>query len=269
MESNAPKIPRLFIGFVLLCLVVLGAVVWFDRGNQSEFTFRFDDAKGLETGAPVVLRGIEVGRVRTIAVSGAREKGVDVTIAVAPEYAGKLPAPPHTTARIIRGAPVIGKTRVELLARDGVGERMVPGTVVDGLEGWTEEKLWTAGKALEEGGDVALSYGRDSLDRLAEWADSEQSEKLKGRLKGFLESVEKAAMEDGPRAFDAALERGRALVNEVDTSKARETAEEVGRSLEALLERSKKLEGEARARAQAAIEELREKAAEAYPATGS
>lgn len=198
--------------FLVVAVVVmaLGAVLKTrERGLIGSRTFSVvvDHGSGLQAGAPVLVRGIQVGEVSDIQLTD--DDRVRVTCQVAPRYAGRIRA--DATATVVEPA-LLGSTKVELVPGSGEplkssGQEVTAGRKegslaeqiktlqgrVDGVVGQVERFVESANRTL------------DGVQRVVTGID--QGQGLAARL-----------VHDEALANDvqAALSRARAVVEAID-----------------------------------------------------
>lgn len=255
----------IFVSLVLLGVAALVAIVLIDRPTGLQYTVMFEDADNLPVGAPVRMQGIQIGEVTGVRLSDRQPGMVEVDLKIHAPHRRRIHEAPNTSARIKKDSMVLGQPYVEVLNRGDLGAGLQAGSVVQGVDGWTQEKLWLAGGAMGEAYEKALTVGREHLDRLEEWATEGEGARKKEEVLAYLQSLEEAA---GTRAgaarerLSAAMERGRELWRGLREEKAPEAAEQVRQSLEALLEQGESLEEGAREQLERLLEEIDAEAAD-------
>lgn len=142
--------------FIVLALVGAGLLAVLrtrERGliGARSFSVVVDHGSGLVAGAPVLVRGIQVGEVSDIQLTD--DDRVRVTCEVAPRFAGRIRADAKAT---VVEPTLLGSTKVELVP--GSGEQLTPGQ------------------------DVAAGAKQGSL--------GEQLKEIQGRVDGVVSQVE-------------------------------------------------------------------------------
>lgn len=114
MESTVVKNELLVGGFLALAFLIGGVLATKrsrDRGllDTQRVHFAVDHGSGLQKGAPVLMRGVEIGSVGDVKLTDGHK--VDVTADIAPRFAGFVTA--DAVATVVE-PPFLGSTRVEL-----------------------------------------------------------------------------------------------------------------------------------------------------------
>ncbi len=270
MPSRIARANMIFVCLMILAAALLAAIVLIDRKAGLNYTYTFDDAKDLAIGAPVKMRGTQIGEVTGVRLADQRDAGVQIDVRVYAEHRNRINAAPDSTARIKKDSMVLGNAYVDVINRgDGSSGAMASGTVVEGLDGWTEEKLWVAKDKMSSGYAKALSMGAEGIDRVEEWAKSEDGQKLKTQVNDFLGSLEEASATKAQQArskFGEALEKGTKLLNDMraqaEGAANSDTADDLQKSLEELLKQAENLDDQTRERVEALLKEAKEKTSE-------
>jgi phospholipid/cholesterol/gamma-HCH transport system substrate-binding protein len=147
MESpNAKGQSHLIVGlFVFVSLVVTGGFIIFMGGSgifSSEIKVGtvFEDARGLNVGAPVYLAGVNVGRVLGKDLPPDNEKGVLVSYSIDGAYLDRVKSTAQVT---ISSAGMLGDKNIVIIEGDG-GEVLKNGSrlgakVDKGLESYLDQ----------------------------------------------------------------------------------------------------------------------------------
>lgn len=251
MPSRVSRGSLIFVGFVLACLALMVVVILSDRTRGLSYVMTFEDARGLTVGAPVMLRGTVIGEVVGVRLSPQPDERVEVTVRIYGEHAGRIAAPPDSTGRIKRDSLVLGNPYIEILTRGQNGQPLQEGTVVAGLENWTEEKLWAGKGRLASGYTRALEMGKGGLTKLEDWAESEQGQKVRAEVDEFFVKLDEVSSDTSRAArekLDAAVRKGGELVRRLKEEKASDVATDLRQSLDRLIEESEGLQDDARER---------------------
>lgn len=262
MPSRIPRGLVVFGSLILAFVIAFAVVFTIDEQSGLAYTLTFDDTGGLEPGHPVKLGGVEIGQVKAVRPGGGGVRA-EVDVRVFPEYRGKVLAPPNSSGRVRQGSLLFGKPYVEIVNRAAPpeAESMTSQAVVEGLDGWTEEKLWQTDGKADEAWERALALGHESLDRLEDWARSEEGTALRERVGGFLDVVESFAGDtDEPirDRLDRMISEAEALVAMLDRKNKPQVAGDVERTLEVFLsEGDPEMDPELRAKVTGVLEELR------------
>lgn len=97
-----------------------------DRGHYL-IKARFPDARNVSAGASVLMAGVPVGFVRSVALEGAPPKAV-LTLAIREG----VQIPQGSTFRIAGGLLFPGEARVEIIPPAQMAAALPPGSLVDG-----------------------------------------------------------------------------------------------------------------------------------------
>lgn len=144
MRSTIVK-NELVVGAFVALAVLLGVFYAFKKTREvglldvRRVTFTVPDGAGLEKGAPVVMRGIEVGSIDDIQLTEDNE--VRVTCSIAPRFADHVTA--SARASVVE-PPLLGSTKVELQPGEG-GET----SGEHELETFTKESLFKRVEVME------------------------------------------------------------------------------------------------------------------------
>jgi phospholipid/cholesterol/gamma-HCH transport system substrate-binding protein len=144
MRSTIVK-NELVVGAFVAIAVLLGVFYVLKKTREvglldvRRINFTVAEGAGLEKGAPVLMRGIEVGSIDDIQLT--KDHRVRVTASIAPRFAQHVTS--AARASVVE-PPLLGSTKVELLPGDG-GDP--DGT--DDLETFTSENLFGRFEAME------------------------------------------------------------------------------------------------------------------------
>jgi len=128
MRSDLARVGAvLLVGVVLLIVGLQFLQARFSERGHYPIKVRFDDARNISVGASVLMAGVPVGFVRTVALEGAPPKAV-LTLAIR----DGVQIPHDSTFRLSGGLLLPGETRVEILPPDQVRGVLTAGSVVDG-----------------------------------------------------------------------------------------------------------------------------------------
>lgn len=120
---------------VLLATLAAGGFGgWQFYQRQNSIIVVFDEAKGLQPGAPVQMGGIAIGKVRDLAIA---EDGIDVTILLDREAQRRL----SSTSLFVIDANPGGEKPVQVLAKDGAPGG-IPLTARTRIRGVNSVVLW-------------------------------------------------------------------------------------------------------------------------------
>ena len=135
--SNEAKIGIL----VVAVLVILGVLTW-KAGNFSfnprgyQIRVQFKNIDGVEKNAPVTLNGLEVGRVQDIHILYGEQTRVELVLWLKQE--AKL----HQGAKaLVKNMGFLGEKLVGLTTGDDGAEFLAPGTVIEGQEPTSFDKI--------------------------------------------------------------------------------------------------------------------------------
>ena len=116
---------------LLAVLVGAGALAFlFTRPWQHNLEVKayFENAEGLQAGAPVMLAGVEVGKVtRVLAVPEHKDHPAEVTLVFAPPYDSRIPRDAVLSVGV---SGVLGGTLAELDISHSSGPPLRPGDVL-------------------------------------------------------------------------------------------------------------------------------------------
>ncbi len=245
MSVRISRTNLLFAGIMIGCAALLVFVVLVDKKGGLEYTYTFQDAKDLPVGAPVKMNGVQIGEVTGVQLN---DSGVEVGVRIYAEHRTRIFAPPNSAGRIKKDSVVLGNAYLEVLNRPGVANatRIQSGTRTNGLESWTEEKLWTGGGELSVAATRMLESGREHFDRLESWAVEGGGKELADRTKAWLDNFEGSASEKaGEYRIKMAeqLARGAELLQSAkENPKAQEVTGDIKAALDKLLVQAKQLE---------------------------
>ncbi|MBI1744894.1 MCE family protein [Candidatus Acetothermia bacterium] len=196
------------LGILFYMLVKLGAFAWLSQSTR-EFTVRFDSVSGLSPGARVLIAGVEVGKVKEIALEGGRAKLV---------LSLESPAQLHEDAvALLRTQGLLGERYVEI--QPGQGAALAPNQEIP-----KSRLLLDLDRFLDQVGSLTMSVrqfsdsfnqffvgneGQARLERLVEDLDAlgklvKEFSESKGTLKKLIE--EPVAYEKLNKALDSATQ---------------------------------------------------------------
>ena len=240
------------LGSVALLAVVLAGIFIVDRQVSGlRYTLLFEDARGLQAGAPVQLQGVTVGKVES--VEHGADGLVEVAVRIEPRHAPLVHGGDNTSGRIHRQGIVFRSAYVELLNKGERGEGLAAGTRVRGLEGKADELLWRGGGAITDSMRKAIEAGSVQLDRLEQWAATDGAD-MKAEVDAYMASLGEAASSIGEEAKAKSAEaarKGRQLLDKLRSQetkdKASQAAADVRATLGELFESAKELASEGKA----------------------
>jgi phospholipid/cholesterol/gamma-HCH transport system substrate-binding protein len=128
MRSDLARVGAvLLIGVALLIAGLQFLQARFSERGHYLIKVRFDDARNIASGASVLMAGVPVGFVRSVALEGAPPKAV-LTLAIR----DGVQIPQGSTFRLSGGLLLPGETRVEIIPPDQVRGVLAAGSMVDG-----------------------------------------------------------------------------------------------------------------------------------------
>ena len=128
---------------------------------------------------------------------------------------------------------------------------------------------------LKKGYEKALAMGKGGLSKLEDWANSEQSQKIRADVDEFFTNLGEVSSEKAEVAkekLDAAVKKGGELIRELKKQKAGEVAGELRKSLEGIIEETEGLRSDVRQRLKNMLDEIptgQGEESEPPPAAGS
>lgn len=146
MNSDARQRVILIAAGALLIAGGVGLLSWtmFTRYRDLEFTIRFDDAKQLKPGQPIVYQGVRIGEVADVTLDGAQ---VSVAVSINSEYSSRV----YQEAIFEIEAPSVISAERQVTVHDRSGSRtpILQGSIVQGTEGFFIDVLKKARTAVE------------------------------------------------------------------------------------------------------------------------
>jgi len=228
---------------VFLALVV-SLIIFGREGTGMTFTVTFSDLKGLKVEAPVVLNDKEVGNVVSIAPAPDSEGRWRVELGITKDNQRQISS--SVTARIIPAGLLQRQAEVRLLKGDDNGAPMRPGTVVQGIETWTEEQLIvgqeSARRGIEQlGGSWESISSRIGLvmEGARDWLSSPDGRRLQGRMEEVRTDLRDFAVTKVGEAGEkvkGTMDKGQQLILELRDLGRDDLADELSRTLESLQE---------------------------------
>ena len=155
---------ELLVGFTILfaMAVVLGGALWLSERQlgQSgrEYVARFNTVGGLSAGSPVVLRGVQVGRVQEIRL--AEGNWVEAVLSVYPDVVIQ-----GSPAVIAASASLFGEWQASIVSRDGpdISDpnvlRDLELAAAQGDDAWPGATLPDIGQLTAQAGRIASDIG--------------------------------------------------------------------------------------------------------------
>lgn len=208
--------------FVLIAVIALLAITLLLRGglrtNDTYLKTSFSQVSGLEVGAPVLVAGVNAGRVVAI-----RKWDQDPPILVEMRLSNRMPVRVDAKARIVSQG-FIGDKRIEISPGSTERALVIDGSYIESVEPYDMER--TIGEAQQIVREV-----RESVTSLRELLTAvENREAIEGSLRGMNESITVVArlLKDNEASLDTALgnlgalsERSLALVETTEKAVAR------------------------------------------------
>ncbi|MCB2155080.1 MCE family protein [bacterium] len=260
MPSRVSRGSLIFVGFILACVALMVVIILTDRTRGLTYVMTFQDAKGLNVGAPVMLRGTTIGEVVGVRLADEPKEHVEVAVRIYPEHRNRIPAPPNSTGRIKKDSLVLGSPFVEIVMRgDDRSTPMPEGMTVEGLDSWADEKLWAGEGKLKAGYEKALEMGKGGLAKLEDWSNSEQGQKIRAEVDEFftkLDEVSSDSAEVAKAKLSEAVQKGSELMAELKKQKAGDVAQEFRKSMEGIIDETEGLKSDVRQRLKNMLDEL-------------
>ena len=188
---------ELLVGFTILtaAAVVVGGALWLSEREigQSWQTYgaRFRTVGGMSAGTPVVLRGVQVGRVLRIELG--EDDWVEATLEIRSNYESMLPPSP---AVIAASASLFGEWQASIVSRTS-SEITDPNVLRDlaeaaelGDDAWPGATLPDIGQLTAQAGRIASDIGAFS-NRIQTAFDDEAVVHLQSSIRDFGQVAER------------------------------------------------------------------------------
>ncbi len=246
MQARISRTNFVFAGIMIGCAVLLVLVVMLDRKGGLEYSYTFQDARDLPVGAAVKMNGVQIGEVTAVELG--EGGGVEVGVRIVAEHRNLIYAPPNSAARIKKDSLVLGNPYLEVINRQGVAnaERIRSGTRTEGLESWTDEKLWSGSGELSLAARQMYESGKQHFDRLETWVQEGGGRELADRTKSWLDNFEGTASDKAGEyrvKLAEQLGRGAELLQAAkDNPRAQEVTGDIQAALQQLLVQARQLE---------------------------
>lgn len=183
----------IIIGVFVILLVAIGIIIKIGAGDF--FYVTFNDAKNLQPGDPVMMRGIKIGEVRAINLH--KEGKVLIKVWIKKDYLPFITA--SSTARIVsQGMPnVSGRKYLEwLIVDDDQSEPLLANSVIEGSESIIDYKLKKVKRSLKPIREKARAvYGAvvEEITKInesfSELKDDMDFEKLSKKMNDIFKSI--------------------------------------------------------------------------------
>lgn len=183
-------------------------------GRSYEYVTYYDDASGLQTASPVMIRGVKVGQVASVSVAADDPTTVEVILAVSKDYALPVDSKAKIVSAGLMGGQaieiILGTSDVTLKKDEQIAPDVEPG-LIDAI--------------MSEFGDVKSSLMvmvdniNTTLNTLNTLVDSNNANITAtiANLNGILADLEKSNIVDNIDAFTGTLkENGEKIDNIVD-----------------------------------------------------
>ncbi|MCS6920001.1 MAG: MlaD family protein, partial [Fimbriimonadales bacterium] len=224
MRSDLARVGAvLLIGIALLIVGLQFLQARFSERGHYLIKARFADARNASAGASVLMAGVPVGFVRSVALEGTPPKAT-LTLAIRDE----VRIPQGSTFRLSGGLLLPGETRVEIIPPDQVTGVLTAGSVVEGeppfdftrvfdrfapeIEATLQEvqRTLTAARALLEDPQLRASV-QDTLQAVEQ--TTRQTARLLAQAEGLMAENRASVRRLLANAADATREMNRALQN--------------------------------------------------------
>lgn len=129
---SVTRIEQIVGAFVIIPLVILAVVAFIVAGGQRLFAEKYtlrttlSDTFGLHEGSPVIVSGIEVGRVKTVQFT--KQGKVEVELEIFQQYSDQITQ--GAVAAVGKSGGLVGETVVEIKDDKGGGPEIPPGGTI-------------------------------------------------------------------------------------------------------------------------------------------
>lgn len=217
MARKRSCFPGCLLVVVLLAGAAGGYFLWDRQAAGFEYILVFDDAAGVSRGTPVMLAEEQVGSVAEVRRSADGRE--EVVVRIAHRHAPAIHESGNTSARIERSGLLFRRASVVLVNRGERGAGIAEGSRVEGLGGAVDEALWRGGAALSGAARQAQALTSEQIARLEAWAATD-GRQMQDDVQAFIRSLDASAREGS----EAALARGRQLLDQMQSDEARARA---------------------------------------------
>jgi phospholipid/cholesterol/gamma-HCH transport system substrate-binding protein len=192
MASQATRSEKMKLGIFMVSTTILTIVIFIYfigssiLESQDTYTIHYEESiAGLNEGASVRLRGVQVGRVEDIRIDPENVERIEVIVALEPDTPIKT-----DTRAVVAGQGMTGIKYVDLRGGSAAAERLPPGSTIE-----SQESLM--GQLTDSARDISLKTYKivDNVAKLTEAENREHIERILANADELVKNISELSVE--------------------------------------------------------------------------